>query len=54
MSLHLIPAGEAGEHELRLACPCQPDAGLRWRPDGTYGQVVEHHGGLADDKQSEE
>lgn len=42
MSVHLIPAAVAAEHDTTDACRCQPAVEQGRRGDGTYGRVVIH------------
>jgi hypothetical protein len=54
VSLHLVPAGDVDAHELHVACPCLPRFWRGERPDGTYGQVVDHTGVEPEQPQREE
>lgn len=42
MSWHVVPEDEQGMHVASLACPCMPVMVPDWRPDGTWGLIVDH------------
>ncbi len=42
MALHVLPEGDARDHDLHSGCWCGPNVVTLQRPDGRYGLLVEH------------